>query len=408
VGGVDTPGEARGVAVSGSHAYVADGGSGLQVVDVSNPASPQIVGAADPPGAARDVAVSGRHVYVASGSMGFYVVDVSNPAIPRIMGGADTPDRAWGVALSGDYAYVADRSSGLQVVDISTPASPRLVGGADTPGQTWGVAVSGSYAYVANDLRGLKVANLYNPASPRFVGGVNTPGEARGVAVSESYAYIADYTSGLQIVPAQCEVPVTPSQMLVELTSIVVSLELPPRIERSLLATLEAAGRALDRGNDPAASRALHAFVKDVEAERGQHISDPDADALIQAAEAIVTMLETAGTPPIVDGKDAQVPASIGTLGVFRLSAPAPNPFDCSTTIRFALPRRSSVSVGVYDVAGRLVRVLVDEDRPQGAHTLTWDGRAGDGYRVSGGTYFVKLAADEVTQTRKVVFLGGK
>jgi hypothetical protein len=38
----------------------------------------------------------------------------------------------------------------------------------------------------------------------------------------------------------------------------------------------------------------------------------------------------------------------------------------------------------------------------------TWDGRDRTGLRVSGGTYFVKLAAGDVTRTRKVVFLGGR
>jgi hypothetical protein len=42
VGSVHTPGRATGVAVAGTHAYVADGSSGLQVVDISNPASPAI------------------------------------------------------------------------------------------------------------------------------------------------------------------------------------------------------------------------------------------------------------------------------------------------------------------------------------------------------------------------------
>ena len=53
VGSVDTPGNARGMAVSGTYAYVADDDSGLQVIDITNPASPQIVGSVDTPGEAR-------------------------------------------------------------------------------------------------------------------------------------------------------------------------------------------------------------------------------------------------------------------------------------------------------------------------------------------------------------------
>ena len=52
IGSLDTPGEARGIALSGTVAYLADGPSGLQVIDVSNPASPMILGSVDTPGSA--------------------------------------------------------------------------------------------------------------------------------------------------------------------------------------------------------------------------------------------------------------------------------------------------------------------------------------------------------------------
>ena len=50
VGSVDTPSYALGVAVADSHAYVADWGSGLQVIDITDPTSPQLVGSVVTPG----------------------------------------------------------------------------------------------------------------------------------------------------------------------------------------------------------------------------------------------------------------------------------------------------------------------------------------------------------------------
>ncbi|MEW6041214.1 MAG: hypothetical protein AB1633_06800, partial [Elusimicrobiota bacterium] len=55
----DTPGFACGVAISGNYAYVADWDSGLQVIDIANPASPQLVGSYDTPDWANSVAISG-------------------------------------------------------------------------------------------------------------------------------------------------------------------------------------------------------------------------------------------------------------------------------------------------------------------------------------------------------------
>jgi hypothetical protein len=71
------------------------------------------VAGVDTPGNAHDVAVSGSYAYVADGSPGLEVVDVSDPAAPRIAGSVDTSGWAWGVAISGSCAYVADASSGL-------------------------------------------------------------------------------------------------------------------------------------------------------------------------------------------------------------------------------------------------------------------------------------------------------
>ena len=84
-------------------------------------------------------------------------------------------------------------------------------------------------------------------------------------------------------------------------------------------------------------------------------------------------------------------------LSRLRLSASAPNPFGGSTRIQLTLPRPSPVNAGVYDVAGRLIRVLTDDEWPQGRHTVTWDGRDDSGLRVGTGLYFIKLTAGDAT-----------
>ncbi|MBN1163211.1 MAG: T9SS type A sorting domain-containing protein [Candidatus Krumholzibacteriota bacterium] len=82
-----------------------------------------------------------------------------------------------------------------------------------------------------------------------------------------------------------------------------------------------------------------------------------------------------------------------------------PNPFNPSTTIEFGLERRSSVSLGVYDAAGRLVRVILDEERPSGRYEEVWDGRDGGGRAVSSGVYFYRLETGSLTRTRKMILL---
>ena len=105
-------GNARGVAVSGHYAYVADYTNGLQVIDVRNPATCVRVGGYNTSGFARDVAVSGHYAYVADETAGLQVIDVSNPTNCVRVGGYDTRRYAWGVAVVAGRIYVTEEQSG--------------------------------------------------------------------------------------------------------------------------------------------------------------------------------------------------------------------------------------------------------------------------------------------------------
>jgi len=185
-------GAACAVAVSGDLAYVATGGSGLAIVDISDPENPVEIGYCDTPGYAWGVAVSGDLAFVADEEAGLRVVDVSNPEEPEEVGYYDTPGRAYGVAVSGDLAFVADYDAGLRVLDVSNPEEPEEVGYCDTPGYAYGVAVSGDLAFVADYDAGLRVLDVSNPEEPEEVGYYDTPGIARGVAVNGGLIFVAD------------------------------------------------------------------------------------------------------------------------------------------------------------------------------------------------------------------------
>ena len=98
VGDYETTGAAYSVAVSGAHAFVADGnwpsragsiGEGLLVLDISDPANPVRVGATG--GNAQSVAISGTHAYVVGGLPGLQVIDIGDPANPLLAGSVETP-----------------------------------------------------------------------------------------------------------------------------------------------------------------------------------------------------------------------------------------------------------------------------------------------------------------------------
>jgi len=89
----------------------------------------------------------------------------------------------------------------------------------------------------------------------------------------------------------------------------------------------------------------------------------------------------------------------------FVLHQSRPNPSRRSATIRFALSMSSDVRIGVYDVSGRLVRVLSDRAWRPGEHEVVWDGLDGRGREVASGVYFYTMEAGGLRDARKMVLL---
>jgi len=196
----DTNGFAYGVFIEGDYAYVADGNSGLVVINISDPTNPGIPVYEDTNGFAYGLFIEGDYAYVADGNSGLAVIDISDPTNPGIPVYEDTNGFAYGLFIEGDYAYVADGNSGLAVIDISDPTNPGIPIYDDTNGSSYGVFVSGNYAYVADGDSGLAVIDIFDPTNPGTPIYEDTNGSSYGVSVSGNCAYIADGTSGLAFI----------------------------------------------------------------------------------------------------------------------------------------------------------------------------------------------------------------
>src|SRR6185295_7233665 len=208
---VASAGEPR---VVGSIAFIPAGTGGVQLVNVANPAAPAILGMIDTPGTAKGVALSGNHAFVAAGSavvvegtrlyvldgLQLRIVDVANPAAP-VLRSTTNAFAAHGVAAAGSFAFLASpdvkpavNQGGLYVLDVSNPTAPRvltnLVGGHDN----WGVGVVGNIGVVAGNSLGLKVVDVATPAQPRVIGAL--AGIVKGATMAGQYAYIVRVLPG--------------------------------------------------------------------------------------------------------------------------------------------------------------------------------------------------------------------
>ncbi|NQT33687.1 T9SS type A sorting domain-containing protein, partial [bacterium] len=79
---------------------------------------------------------------------------------------------------------------------------------------------------------------------------------------------------------------------------------------------------------------------------------------------------------------------------------PRPNPFNSSTTISYQLPEPGEVSIGIYDINGRLVTALVDGRIEAGYHHAVWDGST-----VPSGIYFCRMEAVGYSRSVKMVLV---
>ncbi len=82
-----------------------------------------------------------------------------------------------------------------------------------------------------------------------------------------------------------------------------------------------------------------------------------------------------------------------------------PNPFNAATTISFSLPRAERVRLAVYDISGRLLSTLLDENLSAGSHSVDWDGRAAIGGSVASGIYFYSLITDGAAVSNRMLLL---
>lgn len=165
-------------------AYVADSHDGLQIVDVSNPSTPILLGGIDTLGRAESVVVSGDTAYIAAN--GLWMVDVSDPAAPLAVSVFESV--AAQVSVVGDLAYLT--GEGLVIVDVTDPANPLEVGRLNDPSNSDGIFLQDELAYVVAD--GLHVIDVSDPTSPVEIGRLEVDAAMiNSVVVSNGIAIVA-------------------------------------------------------------------------------------------------------------------------------------------------------------------------------------------------------------------------
>ena len=91
---------------------------------------------------------------------------------------------------------------------------------------------------------------------------------------------------------------------------------------------------------------------------------------------------------------------NISSITTFNLKQNYPNPFNPNTIIEFNIPRTSMVSVEIFDILGRKITTLINEEKVAGIYSVLFNS-----YNLSSGIYFYSLKTQEFQQTKKMILV---
>jgi hypothetical protein len=200
LGSIRMSGFSTGLAVSDQLVLVNDLFDGTRIIDASDPSKLAQISFLDLPSGAYDAVASGRNLYVVDRKGRLDIFDITNPVQPAALSSIGKAKNYWyKVHVAEGYAYVAAGEEGLRVFDVHDPRYPVEVGMNHIPWAAVDVAISGGYAYVAAGWAGLQVVDVSSPDAPFTV--VNVPCESlvSGVEAAGEYVYVADQKAGLRV-----------------------------------------------------------------------------------------------------------------------------------------------------------------------------------------------------------------
>jgi len=392
--------------------YVSEGSNGsIGIFDLSNPASPTMISRFQIPNAGfvhnAWLTDDGNYLMTTEETTNktvklFDIQDLNNVFIADEYLGPS--NLAHNTHIKGNYAYISHYADGLKIVDISDPSNIFEAGFYDTTPSTGGFTGSwGAFPFfpsgkiLASDFsNGLFVFSFTPPASlgisitvdPAAGDPVIVPGSGRifnfdvtiennGSSTLEAQTWnkVTLVGAGGEEVGPVGGIPVTNITVAANSSfTTTITLEVPPGVPAGTYPFNQIVGTFPSFELD----RDTFTFIKTA----GPSLTKAGTDDWGLSPKTEVTIPEE-----------------------FALEQNFPNPFNPSTTIAYQIPTAETVRMTIYDLTGRQVRELLNENKSAGYHTIQWDGKNQIGQQVSSGLYIYQISAGKFNQTRKMAFV---
>jgi len=203
VGSVLTGSGARGIEVSGDYAYIVVD-SGPEIIAIRQPESPEIVAKYEM-WHAKDFAFYDGNLYITTDDY-FHAINVASPESPLIDRTCEIFSRSHSIAIQAGYAYVttrecnvSDRFDSLKVLDFQSPESPMVIGSLALPTHyDTHMTIAGDRLYMIDREAGIRTIDISSPGAMRIVGHYPTTESSLEVAIDQGHAYLLK-SSGIMI-----------------------------------------------------------------------------------------------------------------------------------------------------------------------------------------------------------------
>jgi hypothetical protein len=375
-------GKVDGLCISGNYAYVAHNDLGLQIVDISNPQIPIILGCVDTPLDINRVSVSGNYAYISGLDYGFLIIDVSNPSEPNLIGENDTTGLIEDILVDGNYLYMNDYTfGGLKIYDISNPISPVLAGSYQPSNYLINsrIKISDHWIYLTSN--NFEIIDISDPPNPILIGSIDGFLRGKAIDVTENYAYvIMDTALSIIDISDRANPRLARSIWRQNLYDIYISEEYMYLIgDGSGLNVYNIADRI-----NPQLTASYSTSFPLLEIEMKQD------NIYIAALHSLLTLRFS----PTGVNDDNPIP------NAFSLSQNYPNPFNASTSISYSLSKTGPVNLSIYNLLGQKVATLSDGIQQAGVHGIIWNAKD-----ITSGIYFARLDSGKQSKCSKMILL---
>lgn len=172
---VVVPDNASDLDVEGGYLYAPCGYASIRIYDLADPEAPALAGSVGFTYSVQLARAVGTTLYVGSrvqSQPGLFIVDVSDPADPQVIGSSWLPRGPYDFWIESPLLYVADFEGGLLILDIGDPGDPQLLSRLSTARRAEGIWVADDVAYVADSQPtcGIQMIDVSDPRAPFVIG----------------------------------------------------------------------------------------------------------------------------------------------------------------------------------------------------------------------------------------------